>query len=270
MQLEREFRFEDEDFEALRKLVQSVTGISLSQSKRDLVYSRLARRLRHLDLTTFEDYRAFLEQDEHERVEFINAITTNLTSFFREAHHFEYLEQTLLPEISRERCVRAWSAGCSTGEEPYSIAMAALGTLPPGFGVKILATDLDTRVLETARGGVYPVERAAPVPERHRRWLRRGKGPQAGWCRVSPQLQSVVHFKRLNLIESWPMRGKFDFIFCRNVVIYFSKDVQRTLFDRYADALVPGGLLFLGHSESMYQLCERFQPLGKTIYRRVS
>ena len=273
-----EFEFADQDFQRVRRIINEIAGISLAEGKRELVYSRLSRRLRHLGLRRFDDYCRLLEtggEDNPELGEFVNALTTNLTSFFREQHHFEFLGRELLPALMRERGlsnrrIRIWSAGCSTGEEPYSIAMVVRETLPAvGWDAKILATDLDSNVLATAQRGVYDAARIKDLPEaRVRRWFQKGRDAQSGQVRVAPELQDMIFFRRLNLMLDWPMSGPFDVIFCRNVVIYFDKPTQRKLFDRFADLLAEHGHLFVGHSESLFKVTDRFAPLGKTIYRR--
>ncbi len=272
---EREFELGDAEFETIRRLVGERTGIVLSDAKRDMVYGRLARRLRALGLRSFRDYLAGLQAgDDEEMVAFTNALTTNLTAFFREPHHFEFLQRTLLPELLQQkrgsRRLRIWSAGCSTGEEPYSIAMVVRETVPDDWDVKILATDLDSDVVRHAREGIYRAERVEGLSrERLRRWVRRGKGDKADLVRMAPALRQLITFKTLNLMDAWPMRGPFDFIFCRNVVIYFSKDTQRVLFDRFAEYLPANGHLFIGHSESLHRVSDRFCLLGQTIYRKV-
>ncbi len=272
-----EFEFSEQDFQRVRRIIGDIAGISLADGKRELVYSRLSRRLRQRGLQRFEDYCNLLEthEDTDEMGEFVNALTTNLTSFFREAHHFDYLARELLPALVRagqfgSRRLRIWSAGCSTGEEPYSIAMVVRESLPSvGWNVKILATDLDSNVLATAERGVYDASRIKDLPEaRVRRWFQKGRGAQAGQVRVASALRELITFRRLNLMEDWPMRGPFDIVFCRNVVIYFDKPTQRILFDRFANALTEAGHLFVGHSESLFKVTERFAPLGKTIYQR--
>jgi len=273
---DREFCFTDRDFEAVRKRLYDHAGISLNDSKRDLVYSRLSRRLRALRIGSFGAYLRLLDsaQGESELVHFINALTTNLTAFFREPHHFDYLAEEALPEALRrhehDRRVRFWSAGCSTGEEPYSMAMIVRENLPPRqcWDLKILATDLDSNVVAKAAGGQYTAERISGISRaRAHKWFHRVQG--ADRVQVDPALRELITFKQLNLMHDWPMRGPFDLIFCRNVVIYFDKPTQRRLFERYADILVDGGYLFLGHSESMYRLTDRFELVGRTIYRKV-
>ena len=272
----REFDFGDQDFEALRKLVKELTGINLSEQKRELVYGRLARRLRALRLRTFAEYRELLASDGgHEISEFCNAITTNLTSFFRENHHFEYLREQVLQPLAANRGssrrLRIWSAGCSTGEEPYSIAMTVLEALPDlrTWDVKILATDLDSDVLAKAQHGVYAGDRMrAMQPQRLDRFFVESRGRDGPCYQVTQELQSLITFKQLNLMHSLPMKGPLDVIFCRNVVIYFDKDTQRELFARVAHLQRPGDLLFLGHSESLFKVSESYSPIGKTIYKR--
>lgn len=272
----REFDFGDEDFDALRKLVKDLTGINLSDQKRELVYGRLARRLRALHLRTFAEYRELLASDGgREMGEFCNAITTNLTSFFRESHHFDHLrEQVLQPLLANRggaRRVRIWSAGCSTGEEPYSIAMTVLESLPDprGWDIKILATDLDSDVLAKAQRGAYAADRMRSMnPQRLQRFFVESRGRDGPGYQVTQELQSLITFKQLNLMHALPMKGPLDVIFCRNVVIYFDKDTQRELFARVAHLQRPGDLLFLGHSESLFKVSESYTPIGKTIYRR--
>lgn len=275
---EQEFEFTDSDFEFLRDIVTSHTGIMLDGHKRQLVYGRLTRRLRQLGIATFSEYCAHVEQNlDSEFGELVNAITTNLTSFFREHHHFEHLAKHALPDRMQRnglnRRLRLWSAGCSTGEEPYSIAMTvaeALGSSPSVWDARILATDIDSQVLARAASGVYADERIEGIePGRQRRWFRHGKGGNAGKVKVSEDLQALIAFRQLNLMDAvWPMHGPFDIIFCRNVVIYFDKATQRKLFDRYADLLAPDGYLYVGHSESLHGTSERFKLIGRTIYQK--
>ncbi len=275
--IQRDFDFTERDFDRIRRLVREHAGINLTEAKKDMVYSRLARRLRALGLKRFSDYCALVENDDGgELVNFTNSITTNLTAFFRENHHFEYLANTLLPRLRREktaeRRIRAWSAGCSTGEEPYSIAMVLKESLPAheNWDVRILATDLDSNVLETASRGIYSEQRLSGVsPERRHRWFLKGRGRHEGSVRVSPALQEIIRFRQLNLLREWPFRGPFDFIFCRNVVIYFDKPTQKTLFERYADVLTEQAHLFIGHSESLFKVTDRFKLIGQTIYCKV-
>lgn len=265
----------DGQFEYLRKLVGEHAGISLSDAKRELVHGRLSRRIRALRLGGFDDYCALLrDRPEEEMGEFINAITTNLTAFFREMHHFEFLQETVVPEWMKRQGssprARLWSAGCSTGEEPYSIAMslhAALGGRTENLA--ILATDIDTNVLTTARAGIYGEERTDAFPPEYRRYLLRGTGSNSAMVRVKPEIGALIRFGQLNLMERWPVKGPLDVVFCRNVVIYFNKDTQRRLFARLADVIAPGGYLVIGHSETLYNICDRFELVGRTVYRRL-
>jgi chemotaxis protein methyltransferase CheR len=276
VQQHREFAFNSDHFNRLRSLVGLHTGISITDAKRELVYSRLSRRLRQLGLDSFEAYCGILEAgDAAEVTQFVNAITTNLTAFFREAHHFQLLADKVLPEVmtrnSKTRKIRIWSAGCSTGEEPYSIAIVVrefLGNVR-GWDIKILATDIDSGVLETGENGIYAEERIADLSsERLHSSFRKGVGTNHGLAKVVPELQSMITFRQLNLMDAWPMRGFFDIIFCRNVVIYFNKEKQRILFDRFANILNAKRFLFVGHSESLHEICPRFELIGKTVYTR--
>jgi chemotaxis protein methyltransferase CheR len=277
MTRQREFEFTRKDFDVLRELSNAHTGIIVTDDKYDMFYSRLAKRIRKLQLGSFKAYCQLLKREpEQEFSEFINAITTNLTSFFREQHHFEFLAGTLMPQLLREkvnaRRIRLWSAGCSSGEEPYSLAMTLLENMPRGltWDVKILATDIDLNMLSIAAEGVYSQERVKGLsPERLRRWFRKGKDSQAGQVRVDPALQELIRFKPLNLMQEWPMKGPFDIIFCRNVLIYFDKATKLQLVDRYVDLLAPGGHLFIGHSESLHNLANGLELVGNTIYRKV-
>ena len=273
---EREFEFKRSDFEFIRDLVGERTGIVLSDHKIDMVYGRLSRRLRQLGINRFADYLAKLKQDDQELIEFTNALTTNLTSFFREPHHFEFLKGTAIPTLLRSRPdkrLRLWSAGCSTGEEPYTIAMTVKESMgvTSATDIKILATDLDSNVVARAKAGIYNVDKVNGVDKnRQQKYFRKGRAEHDGQMKVSTDLQNMITFKQLNLMHDWPMQGPFDIIFCRNVVIYFNKDTQRELFNRYADLLADDGYLFVGHSESLHKVTDRFKLIGKTIYRKSS
>ena len=267
---EREFAFTTRDFERVRDMIYRRAGIVLAPGKQDMAYSRLARRLRALQLDSFSEYLERLAQpDDPEWEAFTNALTTNLTSFFREAHHFDILKQ-LLREQPAGAKILLWSAAASTGEEPYSMAITAVeafGSLTPP--VKILATDLDTQVLATAERGVYPLDRIEKISdERRRRFFRRGSGSMAGHCRVIEELRSLVSFRPLNLLdERWPMRGPFTAIFCRNVMIYFDKETQYALLKRMMPLLGPQGRFFAGHSESLFHAADLVTACGRTVYR---
>ncbi len=275
MESARTYNYSTVEFERIRALVLSLMGISLSEAKQDLVYGRLCKRLRHLQFDEFSQYCDLLEKGNTPEIEhFTNAITTNLTSFFREAHHFEFLTKTLLPELMKSKKIskhlRVWSAGCSTGEEPYSLAMTLLESRiqRPEWNARILATDIDSNVLATAKAGTYDIERISNLDKKLNRWVEKGTGVNAGKIQMVPQLQDLITFKQLNLMHSWPFKGPFDFIFCRNVVIYFNKETQKVLFDRFAEMLPVGGHLLIGHSESLYKVTDRFELIGKSIYQR--
>lgn len=271
---EREFVMTRADFERISKLAMQYSGIVLAEHKRNMVYSRIARRVRALKLTRFSDYLNYLEHNHAaEASDFINALTTNLTSFFRENHHFEFLEKQLISDLIQKnqqtRRLRIWSAGCSIGQEAYSIAMTLKQKgIPSNWDVKILATDLDSNVVETGQQGIYPLDHTEGIDhELVSRYFRKSSDGRS--VQVKDELRNMVFFKRLNLLELWPMSGPFDIIFCRNVVIYFNKETQRVLFDRYADMLPIGGHLFIGHSENLNGITDRFENLGNTIYRKI-
>lgn len=269
----------DAEFEFLRKFVLEHCGISLGEHKRQLVQGRLFRRLRALRLAGFADYCELLRTDPHSELgELASAISTNVTSFFREVHHYELLQDELLPrwleQKRRERDrLRLWSAGCSTGEEPYALAMVLAEALEKhGAGsvdAKILATDLSPQALEAARKGVYPLDRLSGISDvRRQRWMLRGAGEYEGLASVHPRLRELVTIQPLNLLHDWPMKGPFDAIFCRNVVIYFDQSTKQRLFRRYAELLPAGGYLFLGHSESLHGINDDFELIGRTVYRK--
>ena len=272
----REFEYTLADFDVLRKISNEYSGILVPDDKFDMFYSRLSKRVRLLGLTNFKQYCQYLKNHRDEEfTDFINAVTTNLTSFFRENHHFEYLKKTVIPELLRKNSatkqIKVWSAGCSTGEEPYSIAMTLLESVPVDWDIKILATDLDTNVLATASQGIYGLDRVDAIePDRLKRWFQRGTGKHIDKVKVRSELQSLIHFNQVNLMQEWPMKGPFDFIFCRNVLIYFDRDTKCMLAKRYAQLLRDGGHLFIGHSESLHQLDTGFNLIGNTIYIKQS
>mgnify|MGYP005863447293 FL=1 len=270
----REFDLSERDFRRIVELIAGHAGIALSDAKRNLVYGRLVRRLKALDIVSFSAYIDLLDQPGNEELEhFVNSLTTNLTSFFRERHHFEFLAKELLPGIRENRRgekIRAWSAGCSTGEEAYSMAITMAEHLPDNQEFRILATDLDSSVVAHAAAGIYPAERIASLSRgQTQRWFQRGTGSKSGMVRVRQDLRSHIVFRKLNLMDPWPMRRNFDFIFCRNVIIYFDKDAQRKLFKRFAEVIAPEGHMFIGHSESLFKVSDAFTSLGHTIYRKV-
>lgn len=272
----REFDYTDQDFNHIRDLVGEKTGIVLTDSKKELVYSRISRRLRDLGMNSFSEYRQMLASGHAREMEqFTNAITTNLTSFFRENHHFEFLKNELIPELRKkkggDRSLKIWSAGCSTGEEVYSICMTLHEALPDitQWDVKILATDLDSDVLAAAQAGIYDAERVEGMDRALlQKWFMKGQGANSGKVKVNSSLQSMVSFKQLNLMEPWPMKNRFDIIFCRNVLIYFDKDTQGRLVNRYGELLEDHGRLFVGHSENLLKVTNRYSLLGKTIYKK--
>lgn len=278
--LEKEFSFTDSDFNYLSRLIKARAGIDLPDTKRELIYGRLSKRLRQLGLKSFKQYCNILENgDKEEFTHFINAITTNVTSFFRENHHFEFLKTVLFPKIIQSQAreskprLRIWSAGCSSGKEPYSIAMVLRECIPniSAWDVKILATDVDSHILDVARKGVYPSELIKEVSaERRKRWIQDGHGSNNGEVKIRDELKELISFKQLNLMDAWPMQGQFDIIFCRNVTIYFDKDTRAKIIDRFANQLVMGGHYFIGHSESLFGLTERFATAGRTIHTKIS
>jgi chemotaxis protein methyltransferase CheR len=265
----REFNFLPADFERVRKLIYQHAGISLSPVKQDMVYSRLARRLRATGSRSFAEYLDALEKgDSSEWERFVNSLTTNLTSFFREPHHFPIFAEHL-QKIGTRRPVRVWCSAASTGEEPYSIAMTVAETFGSNCShVSIIASDLDTNVLETARKGVYSVDRVEKLsPERLRRFFLRGTGTQDGYVAVRPELKELVQFQRINLLDaSYTVKGPLDVIFCRNVMIYFDKPTQYKILSRFAPMMQADGLMFAGHSESFMHAADLFRSLGKTVY----
>ncbi|MCA7022372.1 MULTISPECIES: CheR family methyltransferase [Stenotrophomonas] len=268
----RDFEFNDRDFRRVCELIHKRAGIALVPAKRDMVYGRLSRRLRALGLHSFQDYLDQLERDGGDEWQaFTNALTTNLTSFFREPHHFEKLREELLARAHRAP-LQIWSCAASTGEEPYSLAITAceaFGSLTPP--VHILATDVDTQVLATGAQGMYPLERIAGLdPALKRRYFQRGTGPNEGKCRVVPALRKLIEFRQLNLLAPrYDVGGPYDALFCRNVMIYFDKPTQRAILSRLVQHMGDDGLLYTGHSENYLHAADLIQPCGRTLYRRV-
>lgn len=263
----REFTFDERDFRRVCRMIRDRAGIHLHPHKRDMVYSRLARRVRALGMEDFGEYLDHVEAEpDAELQSFVNALTTNLTSFFREAHHFDALATHLRP---RSRAT-IWCNAASTGEEPYSLAITACeayGTMTPP--VRILATDIDTSVLQTAARGVYAVDRLNTLSlQRRRQFFQRGSGANAGLCRVKPELQALIEFRPLNLLAAdYGLRGGFDAVFCRNVMIYFDKATQYQVLQRVAPLIASDGLLFAGHSESFGHAHDLITSCGRTTYR---
>lgn len=265
----REYDFTQQDFDRVKKLIYDRAGISLSSSKKNMVYSRLSRRLRATGLNNFREYLNGLDKrDSTEWEEFTNALTTNLTAFFREEHHFPILERHVDQRKNKPK-IQIWCSAASTGEEPYSIAMAVVNAFksftPP---VQILATDLDTNVLEKAQQGVYGMDRLEKLSkEKLKSFFQKGSGSHAGSARVRPELRNLITFRQLNLLDdSWPIRGPFDVIFCRNVMIYFDKPTQYQILKKFAPLLAKDGLLFAGHSESFHHAADLFTLREKTVY----
>lgn len=266
------------EFQVFRDLVHRETGIALGPHKRTLLEARLTKRLRALGLTSFSAYHDYLEHEDprgEERTRFVNAITTNETAFFRERDHFTYLAGEWLAArraAGADRRLRIWSAACSTGEEPYSIAMALLGAIDDArtWDIRILATDIDTNVLARAEVGIYRAEAVAPVPPALvPRFFLRGRAERVGLVRVRPEVRALVTFRRLSLLDpGWPHRTAFDFVFCRNVLMYFDRPTQGHIVQRFERVLAPHGLLVLGHAENVVGLDTTMRRVSGTIYRR--
>lgn len=272
---DREFIFNDKEFRFLSELVNKNTGIVLAEHKKDMVYSRLARRLRFLELKTFAEYCELLQGrgGAEEICHMVNAITTNLTSFFREGHHFEHLRDNVLMPFSdsavKTQKLRIWSAACSSGMEAYSIAMTLRSAIKnfESWDIRILATDIDTNILNTAKKGEYPLEQMKNIPSCYHDCVEVKNDGKT--IKMPDYIKSLIVFNQLNLLGGWPMKGLFDAVFCRNVVIYFNKETQRILFNRIADFIKPEGWLYIGHSENLHNISDRFELIGRTIYKKV-
>ncbi len=265
----REFLFTEQDFQRIRKLIYDHAGINLSEAKKDMVYSRLGRRLRATGIGSFKDYLSLLEtDDEREWEAFVNSLTTNLTSFFREPHHFPLLAEHL-NKIRHRKPIDLWCSAASTGEEPYTMAMTVVDTFgsftPP---VHIIATDLDTNVLKKAQQGIYPVERVEKLsPDQLKRFFLRGTGKNAGFVQVRKELRDMITFRQLNLLDAkYPIHGPFEAIFCRNVMIYFDKPTQYKILQKFIPLMHSDALMFAGHSESFQHAADLFSIRGKTVY----
>ena len=264
----REFAWSDADFDRVQSLIYQRAGISLHDGKHAMVYSRLSRRLRETGHQSFKVYLTWLEnQDGPEWQEFVNALTTNLTAFFREQHHFPLLAEHAK---AKRTPFSVWCSASSTGEEPYSIAITlaeTFGSMNPGQ-VSVVASDVDTNALARARAGIYPMERVAALSaDRLKKYFLRGTGKQEGYARVRPELQAMIDFRQINLLDrDWPLSQKFDVIFCRNVMIYFDKPTQAKILEHFVDVMKPDGLLFAGHSESFLQVTKAWSLRGKTVY----
>jgi chemotaxis protein methyltransferase CheR len=270
----REFEFSDADFRSLAQYAHLQAGISLADSKRNLVYSRLSRRLRTLGMHSFHEYREYLHENESELESFINAISTNLTKFFRESHHFEHFRASVAAPLLRAekggRRLRIWSAGCSSGEEPYTTALVLKGEVPDieRHDVRILATDIDTDVIKRGARGEYPASSIDEVPRPYREFFSSAAGGKSDSVAIDRAVRDLVVFKRLNLMEAWPFSGVFDAIFCRNVMIYFDGPTKLKLIERFTEKVKPGGFLYIGHSESLHGSHAGLSLVGRTIYRR--
>jgi len=268
----------DSEFRAFQKLIYEQAGIHLNASKRALLAGRLARRVRELGFCRLREYHEYVSSHAEERVRMLDRITTNETSFFREPRQFELLETRLLPEWreaaaagTRPRRARVWSAGCSSGEEPFSLAMVLVACCPPadGWEIEIVASDLSTRVLERAQGATFPEQRAARIPRRYlERYMLRGVRSQQGFVKAGPELRERIRFERVNLMdEKDAVSGQFDVIFCRNVLIYFDAASKTQVLRRLQSQLLPGGYLFLGHAESLARGESRMKPVAPNVYR---
>jgi len=268
-----EFSFDVRDFERVRALIYQRAGISLHEGKQAMVYSRLSRRLRETGHRSFGSYLQWLENTvgaagEQEWQEFVNCLTTNLTSFFREEHHFHALADDLKARAGRP--LRIWCNAASTGEEPYTLAMTAVEALGAKADVKIVASDIDTKVLATAQRAVYPADSRGLDAERLRRHCLRGTGANAGRIRIRPELVKMIEFRPLNLMDTnWSLGEPFDIVFCRNVMIYFDAATQRRVLAKMHAVMKPGSLLYVGHSENFTDSKQLFRLRGKTIYERV-
>ena len=266
----REFVWTDADFERVQSLIYKHAGIKLHDGKHAMVYSRLSRRLRDTGHSSFRDYLGWLEQsDGPEWQEFVNALTTNLTAFFREQHHFEILS-ALFKSKPASMSWNVWCSASSTGEEPYSIAMTALESLGANATFKLVASDIDSKVLASAAQGIYRIESLKGLDQgRMQKFLLRGKGDNAGLVRIKPELRRMIDFISVNLIrDNWPFREPFDVVFCRNVMIYFDAPTQRSVLERIHRVMKPGGMLFVGHAENFSESRDLFILRGKTSYER--
>ena len=273
--LDKEFHFATSDFSELARLVYTRTGIVLGEHKKDMVYSRLTKRLRDLNLTSFSDYLKLLQDksDESEVEQLINAITTNLTRFFRENHHFEHIQNILIPQIKSmcQREIRIWSAACASGPEPYSIAMTAHEALGQSnqHNLRILATDLDTKMLQTAKAGIYDTGIQKDIPVNLRNKYTSFTSGNRGQFEVNSEIKALIKFNRLNLMKEWPLKAPLDAIFCRNVLIYFNKEDKNRIITKLVNKLKVGGFLYMGHAESLMDMSLPVKSVGTTTYVRV-
>lgn len=272
---DRQFKFRKSDFKLVRKLVYGRTGIDLSENKQEMVYSRLSRRIRALGMQSFTQYLAFLESadGEQEAGDFVNSMTTNLTRFFRESHHFDYLRNDVLKhrveqarQKQRDKKIRIWSAGCSSGMEPYTIAMTVAATLPAreNWDVQILATDIDTNMLDTGKNGKYRSRDCEGIPAP---LMKRFVTDDGDHIQMADSLKRMIRFKYLNFMDEWPVKSKFDVIFCRNVMIYFDKKTQERLVSQFVELLQPDGVLFVGHAEAIVANFSNLRNVGRSSFK---
>ncbi len=272
-------RLTDDDFKKLSALVFAQTGIFLKPEKKELLNARLGKRLRACGITSFSAYYDYVIRDKSgaELVHLINCVSTNFTSFFREKAHFDFLETEVLPDfLKRDRtsaAMKVWSAACSSGEEPYTLAMvlSCFAATHPAFRFSLLATDISTRVLAMAEAGIYAMDKVDKVPPEHlRRFFQKGVGKCAGFVKAKEELRRALTFRRFNLMDPFPWKGEMDVIFCRNVMIYFTRETQMELVEKFYHCLAPGGYLFIGHSESLSNVNHRFRQAATTVYRKLS
>jgi chemotaxis protein methyltransferase CheR len=270
----REFAFSEADFRHLAQVAYDYAGIALAASKQNLVYSRLSRRLRALGLSSFQEYRDYLAESDREIESFINSISTNHTKFFRESHHFDHFRTHVAAPPRVDRRLRVWSAGCSSGEEPYTIAVVLKREIRDieRQDVRILATDIDTDVLAKAARGEYQMSSIDDIPKTYQSYFEPvdGGDDESTTVAVSEDVRSLIAFRRLNLMEPWPFRGLFDAIFCRNVMIYFDAPTRAALVERFTQQLKPGCWLYIGHSESLIGSHPGLELVGRTVYRRIA
>ncbi|OKY76282.1 MAG: protein-glutamate O-methyltransferase [Desulfobulbaceae bacterium DB1] len=271
-------RLTDDDFKKFSTLIFSKTGIYLKPEKKELLNARLGKRLRACGITSFADYYDLVVHDASgsELVHLINCVSTNFTSFFREKAHFDFLESTVLPQfVESGRAssgMKVWSAACSSGEEPYTLAMALsmFMTANPAFRFSLLATDISTKVLSVAEKGIYSMDKMDKVPQEYlKRFFQKGVGKCAGYVKAKDELSRFVTFRRFNLMDDFPWKGEMDVIFCRNVMIYFTRETQMELVEKFYHCLAPGGYLFIGHSESLTSITNRFRQAATTVYRKI-
>jgi chemotaxis protein methyltransferase CheR len=266
----------DDDFKSFKALIYNKCGICLHDGKKELVRARLNKRLRQTGIKTFKEYYQFLTNDDKgdELVVMLDAISTNKTSFFREIKHFDFLNENVFPRYASGeygRRLRFWSAACSSGEEPYTLAISLLEYLEKNsnFDIKILATDISTKVLSEAQRGVYALDRVDDIPKPLiRTYFQQGHGRQKGFYRVKPILRDIISFKRFNLMDKFPFGSVFQFIFCRNVMIYFDKKTQEKLVNKFYQCIIPGGYLMIGHSESLTGVNHPFKYIQPSVYQK--